>query len=251
MDHIALSALLLADDPAALAAAWPAVAAAVPELAALDMDQGGRRLHKDNVAHTIAVVAKMPRTERLRLTALFHDIGKPPTRRIDAGHVTFHDHERVGARLTRVVMDRLGYPLQLTAEVATLVELSGATKGSEIWTDAAVRRFVSQAGDLLDDLLVFAERDVTSRHAHKHREVSAQVAALRGRNAAVAALDAERARRPVVDGRAIMQRYGLAPGPRVGELLGLLLEAQRREALTVEQAWTMLDTALAAPADAR
>lgn len=242
VDHAALTALLLGEDvAAALSSRWVEVADAVPELGALAMDQGARRLHKDNVAHTIAVVAKMPNRERLRLTALFHDIGKPPTRRIERGQVTFHGHERVGAALTRTVMNRLGYGDTVTCEVATLVELSGDTKGSEVWSDAAVRRFVAHAGPLMEDLLVFAELDVTSRHAHKHREASRQITALRRCIAEVAELDAERARRPVVDGRAVMERYGLEPGPRVGELLRTVLEAQTTRDLDEVEAWELLD----------
>jgi poly(A) polymerase len=243
-----LSTILLDDDIAtSLTQKWPTIAAAVEELAALDMDQGGRNLHKDNVAHTIAVVAKMPATLRLRLTALFHDVGKPPTRRIDGGTVTFHGHETVGARLTADIMTRIGYSAELTAEVAKLVELSGVTKGSEQWTDAAVRRLDTEAGDLLDDLLTFAELDVTSRHAVNHEKVRTQVERLRNHIATVRERDTAAKRRPVVDGKAIMDRYQLPPGPQVGAMLRALRDADMWTggSSSVEDAWKILDLVFA------
>jgi hypothetical protein len=71
--------------------------------------------------------------------------------------------------------------------------------------------------------------------------VSRQITALRRCIAEVAELDAERARRPVVDGRAVMERYGLEPGPRVGELLRTVLEAQTTRDLDEVEAWELLD----------
>lgn len=251
LDAGTLTTIVMADDPGrTLADHWSTVAAHIPELAALDMDQGGRTLHKDNVAHTIAVVAKMPAELRLRLVALFHDVGKPPTRRIDGSTVTFHGHEQLGGRLTRDIMRRLGYDETLTGEVAAIVEMSGSTKDSTGWTDSAVRRFAGEAGDLLDDLLTFAALDVTSRHEYKHVEVREQVDRLRAHIAAVRARDIAAARRPVVDGQAIMDRYGLVPGPQVGALMRILRDADMWTGgdATVDDAWALLDAAHAASA---
>jgi len=245
-----LNELLMSSSPAqSLESAWADIARDVPELAALDMNQGGKKLHKDNVAHTIAVTAKTPPRLRVRLTALFHDVGKPPTRKIEAGLVTFHNHEAVGGHLTRKIMERLGYDTTLTNEVAKLVRLSGSTKGSEVWTDTAVRRLMTNCGDLLEDLLDFVIVDVTSRYQRNHDAVTAEVTGLRAHIEAVRALDAERAKRPVIDGAAIMDHFNLAPGPEVGRLRKLVFDAQeaahaRGENFSEEDAWAVLEGAV-------
>ncbi len=231
IDAATLSELLSGENVAAeLRAAWGDIAYSVPELGALAMDEGGvSRLHKDNVAHTIAVTAKTPDRLRVRLTGLFHDVGKPPTRRIEDGVVTFHNHEAVGGKMTRSVLARLGYEPALVHDVSRLVRLSGATKGSLGWGDAAVRRLAREAGDLLGDLLDFAAVDVTSRHAHKHEAVAHEISTLRWRLAEVAESDARAAWRPALSGEDIMALYGLAPGREVGRLMRALSDASRED----------------------
>ena len=73
----------------------------IPEVPALALEQDPVHRHKDVLAHTVAVVEKTEPDVALRLAALFHDIGKPATRRFVNGGVTFHHHEVVGARMTR------------------------------------------------------------------------------------------------------------------------------------------------------
>ncbi len=111
-------------------------ARAVPELPALRLEQDPIHRHKDVLAHTIAVTAKTPTDLRIRLAALFHDIGKPATRRIDDHGVTFRHHEAVGAKMTRKRLRALGYPDEVVADVTELVRLSGRFKGFAAgWSD--------------------------------------------------------------------------------------------------------------------
>ena len=241
-----LSEILLAPNvDAQLRAAWGDIAAAIPELGALAMPDGAGR-HKDNVEHTIKVTAKTPARLRVRLTGLFHDVGKPPTRVITDSGVTFHHHERRGAAIAKKVLVRLGYSEQLADEVARLVEISGSTKGSQDWTDSAVRRFALDAGSLLEDLFDFANVDVTSRYEANHDRVREEVATLRRRVAEVAAADEAAKWRPVLSGDDLMFRYNMRPGKDVGFLLRKLAELQRSaEASGVrfgpEEAWIALD----------
>ena len=80
----------------------------IPEIPALAVEQDPIHRHKDVLAHTIAVVGKTDDANlRLRLAALFHDIGKPATREFGPGGVSFHHHEVVGARMTRKRMHDL------------------------------------------------------------------------------------------------------------------------------------------------
>ena len=245
IDAAALTSLVMAPDVVdALRSHWDQVEVDIPELGALAMP-GGYGLHKDTVDHTIVVTAKTPARLRVRLCALFHDVGKPLTRRIEGSQVTFWQHEQVGARLSAKVLRRLGYDDTVVAEVSRMVELSGAAKDSPVWSDAAVRRFSAGAGQLCADLLAFYRCDVTSRQAWRHQQVQADVDHLEARIAEVAQLDAERARRPVLDGNTVMAHYDLAPGPQVGKLLRLLLDAQQDGRVADEdEAWALLDAEL-------
>jgi poly(A) polymerase len=247
IDHATLSELLLSDNVSLeLTAAWSDIAHDIPELGALAMSPLEGARHKDNVAHTIAVTAKTPQRLRVRLLALFHDVGKPPTRAQEGSKVTFYHHEAVGGRITDKVLTRLGFDSEITSQVAKLVAISGATKGADGWTDAAVRRLVEDAGDLLEDLLDFANVDVTSRHESQHELVRAETALLRQRIAQVRAEAIANAWRPVISGDDIMRRYDLKPSREIGRLLNLVVTAQRAAeataaAFSAHDAWALLD----------
>ena len=211
----------------------------VPEFCHLAMDEDGKGRHKDNLWHTAKVVAKCPPVLRVRVAAFFHDIGKPPTRKFEDGKVTFYNHEAVGARMTRKIMKRLGYDEEFANEVALIVEMSGRVRGAETWSDSAVRRFASDAGPVLDDLLTFCYNDVTSRHAKNVQKVQDQVNILRGRIDAVRRLDEERARRPPINGHQVMERFNLESGPQLGLLMALITPE-----MSEEEAWAKLGAAV-------
>lgn len=196
----------------------------LPEIAALDLDgrvrADGTTRHKDNLDHSLRVCAQTPARRRARWAALLHDIGKAPTRRLAAGKVTFYGHEAVGARLTRERLTAYGFDTSFVSEVATLVETSGRIHGwmDENWDDAAVRRWVRDIGDdLVVDALDVARADCTSARPGRCAQVRAEVDAFQERIDEVAAADAERARRPALDGDAIAATLGIAPGPQLGQ----------------------------------
>jgi poly(A) polymerase len=95
----------------------------LPELPGLALEQDPIHRHKDVLAHTLAVVDKTSPNRLLRLAALFHDVGKPRTRAITDGGVSFHHHEVVGARMTRTRMEALRYSAADVDTVVRLVEL--------------------------------------------------------------------------------------------------------------------------------
>jgi poly(A) polymerase len=125
----------------------------LPELPGLALEQDPIHRHKDVLAHTIAVVDNTSADRLLRLAALFHDVGKPKTRAIGPGGVSFHHHEMVGARMTRERMQALRYSTDDIETVSKLVELHLRFHTYKMgWTDRAVRRYVRDAGPLLDRL---------------------------------------------------------------------------------------------------
>ena len=231
-DRELLDAVLLQPDPTQ--GLWQLVdsgraAELVPELPALRLEQDPIHRHKDVLTHTIAVVAKTPPDLRVRLAALFHDIGKPLTRAYVDGQVTFHHHEAVGAKMTRRRLRTMGYDEELVRDVTELVRLSGRFKGyAEGWSDSAVRRYARDAGHLLGDLNELVRCDCTTRNRAKAERLQEQVDDLEQRVADLAAEDRRRAERPAIDGTRVMVLLGIGPGPVVGEAVRYLLELKRR-----------------------
>jgi poly(A) polymerase len=223
----------------------------VPELPAMRLEQDPIHRHKDVLAHTIAVVENVTRDarpafdfRRTRLAALFHDVGKPRTRGYRAGKgVTFHHHEVVGARMTRDRMRALRYSNDDVDAVSRLVELHLRFHTYRLgWTDAAVRRYVRDAGDLLEELNVLTRCDCTTRNARKAELLGRRMDELEARIEELAAEEELKALRPDLDGNAVMARLGLSPGPVVGQALAFLMELRLDEGpLGEEEAGRRLD----------
>ncbi len=203
----------------------------IPELPALALEQDPIHRHKDVLAHTIAVVEKTHPDRLLRLAALFHDVGKPKTRSYGPrGAVSFHHHEVVGARMTRDRMRALRYSTEDVEEVTRLVELHLRFHTYQMgWTDSAVRRYVRDAGPLLDRLNELTRCDCTTRNPAKAKALARRMDELDARIAELREQEELRAIRPDLDGNAVMARLGLRPGPEVGKALAYLLELRLEE----------------------
>ena len=203
----------------------------LPELNQMELEQDPIHHHKDVLAHTIAVVAKTSHDDLvLRLAALMHDVGKPKTRSFERGRATFHHHEVVGARMTRDRLTALRYPTEVVESVTQLVYLHLRIHTYAMgWTDAAVRRYVRDAGDLLGRLNELQRCDCTTRNERKARTLGRRMDELEARIEALAAQEELRAIKPPLDGKQVMDFLGVAPGPVVGEALAFLLEARLDE----------------------
>ena len=215
----------------------------LPELTGLDLEQDPMHHHKDVLAHTIAVVAKTSPDERLRLAALFHDVGKPATREFGQHGVSFHHHEVVGARMARQRMRALRYPKDVVKDVSQLVFLHMRPHTFKMgWTDSAVRRYVRDAGDLLPLLNELVRCDVTTRNRKRANAISRRIDELEVRIAELREREALDAMRPPIDGNDVMRHLGLAPGPEVGEAMKLLTEHRIEHGpYDPEEAYQLLD----------
>ncbi len=228
-----LNSVLVVDDPRG--GLWELVDSGwadehLPELPALALEQDPIHRHKDVLAHTIAVVAQSPARLRVRLGALFHDIGKPLTRQIGPSGVTFRHHEAVGAKLTRRRMPEMGFSHELTEEVSRLVYLSGRFKGYDTgWTDAAVRRYARDAGPLLGDLNDMVRADCTSRNVKRVEALHDALDRFEVRIARLAREQAAADLRPELTGDEVMDHLGIEPGPEVGRAMKFLLELRRSD----------------------
>ena len=224
----------------------------LPELVELRACVDPQHRHKDVWSHTLAVIDNVIALERegpdavLRLAALLHDIGKPDTREIHRdGTVTFHHHDVVGARQTRARMRALRFDKQTITDVSELVRMHLRFHTyKQGWTDAAVRRYVRDAGHLYERLNTLTRADVTTGNPRRAARIQRRVDELEERVAALREQEELEAVRPAIDGNQIMRHLGIAPGPVVGEawqhLLDLRLEQgpmDEDEALAALDAW--------------
>ncbi|WP_206426008.1 CCA tRNA nucleotidyltransferase [Nakamurella antarctica] len=205
----------------------------LPELPALRLERDEHHQHKDVYEHSLQVLERAISFETggpdlvLRLAALLHDIGKPPTRRYEeAGGVSFHHHEVVGAKMVRNRLRALKYPKVLTEQVRTLtfLHLRFHGYGSGAWTDSAVRRYVTDAGPLLDRLHLLVRADCTTRNRRREVMLQNSYDELEQRIALIAQAEDLARVRPDLDGNAIMELLGVGPGPIVGQAWAFLKE---------------------------
>ena len=211
----------------------------LPEVSALVSTVDEHKRHKDVYEHTLTVVEQAMDLETgpdgavpapdfvLRFAALMHDVGKPATRRFEKnGTVSFHHHEIVGAKMTRKRMKALHFDKATIEAVSTLVALHLRFHGygEAAWSDSAVRRYVADAGDLLERLHRLTRADCTTRNRRKANFLSSAYDDLEARIAALREQEELDAIRPDLDGDQIMDILGLRPSRAVKIARDYLLE---------------------------
>ena len=212
----------------------------IPEVPKLQLEVDEHHHHKDVYQHSLTVLEQAIALEDrlkgpnlvIRLAALLHDIGKPKTKRlIDGGGVSFHHHEVVGAKMTRERLKSLRFDADLIKQVSQLVflHLRFHGYGNGEWTDSAVRRYVRDAGDLLEHLHVLTRADCTTRNRAKAEALAKSYDSLEDRITKLAQEEELSKIRPDLDGQEIMRILGIKPGPLVGKAYEHLLELRIEE----------------------
>lgn len=188
--------------------------------------------HKDNFYHTIQVVdnvALRSDNEWLRWAALLHDIAKPATKKYDSRlGWTFHSHNFVGQKMVPGIFRDMKLPLNEKMKyVSKLVGLHMRPQsvGEEGVTDSGVRRLITEAGTDLEDLMILAESDITSKKPEKVRNQLEGFRKLRKRIDEINDADALRNWKNPINGREIMEHFNLDPGAEVARLKDIVKEA--------------------------
>ena len=242
----------------------------LPELPKMRLEHDPIHRHKDVLTHSLAVVENVRPIEEhpsivagerapfdfriTRLAALFHDVGKPRTRGyLEGKGTTFHHHDAVGARMTKKRMTGLRYSNEDIAAVTELVALHLRFHTYSMgWSDSAVRRYVRDAGPLLQELNVLTRCDCTTRNAKKAARLSRRMDELEARIDELAEAEELASLRPEMDGNAVIEHLGIAPGRVVGEAMKFLMEVRLDEGLVgdvairerLEQWWADQDADL-------
>ena len=229
-----------------------------PEIHALKgVETKEGRGHKDNFYHTLQVVdnvAARSDNEWLRWAALLHDVGKPVTKEWEPGTGwTFRNHNFIGEKMIPPLFRKMKLPMNEKMKyVAKLVGLHMRPQqvGEEKVSDSGVRRLLTDAGEDIEDLMILAESDLTSKNPVKVRTALEGFAHLRERMADLKDADAYRNWKNPIRGDEVMERLGIPPCPRLGQLLQQVKDAilDGHVANDHDAAWAYLET-LVTPED--
>jgi poly(A) polymerase len=213
----------------------------MPELPALRLEVDEHHHHKDVYQHTLTVLEQAIDYEKeyglendlvLRLAALLHDIGKPPTKKLEpGGGVSFYHHDVVGAKMAKRRLTALRFDNDTIKAVSRLIELHLRFFGysDQQWSDSAVRRYVRDAGDQLERLHALTRADVTTRNKRKADRLAHAYDDLEQRIAILREQEELEAMRPDLDGEQIMEILGIKPSKEVGLAYNYLLEIRLDE----------------------
>ncbi len=198
-----------------------------PELeSAIGIEQGG--IHKYDVWEHLIRSAQHAADKgwslEVRLAALFHDIGKPPTRRagVKNDKWSFYGHEVVGARMAKKILTDLKFPQKTVEKVVKLIRWHMFFSDTETITHSAVRRLIANVGqENIWDLMSIraADRIGTGRpkeSPYRLRKYHAMIDEVMSDPVSVGMLK--------IDGQKIMEATGSTPGPHIGYILHALLE---------------------------
>lgn len=187
----------------------------------------------DVFEHTMLVLEKAPPTIEGQLTALLHDAGKRATQEFVGDRIKFLGHEDVSGEIAEAVLRRLKYDNKTISKVKFLVENHMRAHTAPEWSPKAVRKFIRDTGDYLEDLLVQTEADALSSHGPGMVPKENPVPELRQRIEKSKQIPVKT--KPVLDGRTIMELLGIGPGPLVGEVMHWLQDKSDELAETGEE----------------
>jgi tRNA nucleotidyltransferase/poly(A) polymerase len=180
--------------------------------------------HKDNFIHTLQVLRQTSEVSTnpwLRLVAILHDAGKAPTKRFDKEKGwTFQNHELISSRMVINVFKKFDLDKSKIEYVSKLVEFHGIAKEltKKGVTDSAIRRFSTELGEWVDDMLLFCKCDMTTKSATNRQRFQLELDNLKNRIINIQKNDEAAKWRAPIDGNFIMKELGISPGRKLGQI---------------------------------
>lgn len=198
----------------------------IPELReGIGCDQKGAHIYDvfEHMLHALGHAADKNWSLEIRLASLFHDIGKPKTRRYDAqkDKYTFFGHEVIGAKMTKKILERFKFPGETVDFVTKMVRYHMFFSDTDVITLSAVRRMIQNVSpEYIWELMKVRECD---RVGMKKREAPIR---LRKYHAMIeeALRDPISVSQLAIDGNYLIKDMSFKPGPRMGWILHALLE---------------------------
>jgi tRNA nucleotidyltransferase (CCA-adding enzyme) len=198
-----------------------------PELEkTIGIEQGGAHSYDvwEHLLRSVQASADKNYPLEMRLSALFHDISKPESRRkgLKAKAWSFYGHEVIGARVTKKILERLRFPTKVTEKVVKMIRWHMFFSDTEQITLSAVRRMIVNVGreniwDLMN--LRICDRIGTGRpkeDPYRLRKYHAMIEEALRDPISVGMLK--------IDGKKIMEVCKIPAGPKIGFTLHALLE---------------------------
>jgi poly(A) polymerase/tRNA nucleotidyltransferase (CCA-adding enzyme) len=165
--------------------------------------------------------AKKNFNKYVRIASLLHDVGKPRSKRGDGKDSTFYNHEIIGAKMTFQILNRLKFPKKEIEKIAKLVRYHLFYYTPEEVGESSVRRLVRQMGpENMEELLQVRMSDrigsgVPKAEPYKLRHLKYTIDKV--------SQDPISTRMLKVDGNNVMKILKIKPGPKIGQILDILL----------------------------
>ncbi len=165
--------------------------------------------------------AKRGFNKYVRIAALLHDVAKPRTKRGEGENATFYNHEIVGAKMTAEILERLKFPKKEIEKIVKLVRYHLFYYNPGEVGESSVRRLLRQVGpENIEELLELRMADrigsgVPKAEPYKLRHMKYVIEKVSRDPISVKMLK--------INGNRVMEILKIQPGPRVGEILDILL----------------------------